>query len=80
MSESAEREQTGALAHELEATGMGPAALASIGSVALALYYYYVRGEQQRGQFVGLWPATILAFAAYLRLSRIERLLSESEE
>jgi hypothetical protein len=80
VSESTEREQTGALAHELEATGMGPAALASIGSVALALYYYYVRGEKQRGQFVGLWPATILAFAAYLRLSRIERLLSEGEE
>jgi len=38
---------------------LGPAALASMGSVALALYFYYVRGDKQRGQFIGLWPSTI---------------------
>ncbi|WP_026190219.1 hypothetical protein [Halomicrobium katesii] len=51
---------------------LGPAALASIASVALALYYYYVRGDKQRGQFVGLWPATILGLAIYRRLGEIE--------
>jgi hypothetical protein len=65
-------EPTNALANELESSGLGPAGLASIGSVALALYYYYVRGDKQKGQFVGLWPATILGFAAYLKLSQEE--------
>jgi hypothetical protein len=59
---------------------MGPAAIAAIGSVGLALYYYYVRGEKQRGQFVGLWPATILALATYLKLADIKQLLEEAED
>jgi len=73
VSQTTNDEQTSALADELEASGLGPAGLASIGSIALALYYYYVRGDEQRGQFVGLWPATILGFATYLKLSRQER-------
>jgi hypothetical protein len=59
-------------------TDLGPAALASIGSVALALYFYYVRGDKDRGQFIGLWPATILAFAAYLQLDELKE-LTESD-
>lgn len=73
MSQTSDDDHGNALADELEASGLGPAGLASIGSVALALYYYYVRGDEQRGQFIGLWPATILGFAAYLKLSRQER-------
>ncbi|MBB6646324.1 hypothetical protein [Halobellus ruber] len=61
-------------------TDLGPAALASIGSVALALYFYYVRGDKERGQFVGLWPATILAFAAYLQLDEIRQLVESDAE
>jgi hypothetical protein len=61
------------MADELESSGLGPAALSAIGSVALALYYYYVKGDEQRGQFVGLWPATILAMASYLKISRMEQ-------
>ena len=45
--------------------------MAAIGSVALALYYYYVRGDKQRGQFIGLWPGTILGLASYLKLNEI---------
>jgi len=71
---------TDALAQELDEGGLGPAVLASVGSVALALYYYYVRGEKQRGQFIGLWPATILSMAAYLKLDSIEQLLEEMTE
>ncbi|EMA26111.1 MULTISPECIES: hypothetical protein [Haloarcula] len=59
---------------------MGPAALASVASVALALYFYYVRGDKQRGQFIGLWPATILSLAAYLKLGEIKRLLEEGAD
>jgi len=63
----------------LDDSGLGPAAMAAVGSVALALYYYYVRGEKQRGQFVGLWPATILGLAVYLKLDAIRQLLEDAE-
>jgi hypothetical protein len=41
------------VARELDESGLGPGSMALMGPVALALYYY-VRGEIQRGQFVGL--------------------------
>ena len=65
---------------EIDENKVGPAAIAAIGSVGLALYYYYVRGEKQRGQFVGLWPATILGLAVYLKLGEIKQLLQESDD
>lgn len=61
-------------------TDFGPAALASVGSVALALYFYYVRGDKQRGQFVGLWPVTILALASYFKLEEISATLRHRNE
>jgi hypothetical protein len=66
------------MATELDESGIGPAVMAAVGSVALALYYYYVRGEKQRGQFVGLWPATILGLAIYLKLEEIRQLVQDS--
>lgn len=65
------------LADELDAAGLGPAGFAAVGSVLLALYYYYVRGDKQRGQFIGLWPATILGIASYLKLRGIEQRSSD---
>jgi hypothetical protein len=63
---------------DTEETAMGtdggrtsPTVMAAVGSVALALYYYYLRGDKQRGQFVGLWPATILGLATYVKLDEI---------
>jgi hypothetical protein len=41
-------------------------AFGALGSVALALYEYYVRDNQQRGMFIGLWPPTMIGFAVYL--------------
>ena len=79
MSETSDGE-TNALADELESSGLGPAALSAIGSVALALYYYYVKGDEQRGQFIGLWPATMLAMASYLKISRMERDAGNGDE
>ena len=72
-------ETAGEVLETIDETGFGPAAWASIASVALALFYYYVRDDKQRGQFVGLWPATILGLAAYLRLGEIKQLLQEAE-
>ena len=65
------------LANELDAAGLGPAGFAAIGSVALALYFYYVRSDKQRGQFIGLWPATILGIASYLKLRSVEQNLGD---
>ncbi|SFR47886.1 MULTISPECIES: hypothetical protein [Halorubrum] len=62
---------------DIDANGLGTAVIASIGSVALALYFYYVRGDKQRGQFVGLWPTTILAVASYFKLEEIRQKLDE---
>ena len=62
---------------EINTNGLGTAVVASIGSVALALYFYYVRGDKQRGQFVGLWPTTILALASYFKLEEIRQTLEE---
>lgn len=67
-------------AEGIDTDGLTPAVLASVGSVALALYFYYVRGDKQRGQFVGFWPVTILALAMYFKLQEIAQRLSESDE
>jgi len=67
-------------AEEIGTGGLGPAVLASVGSVALALYFYYVRGDKQRGQFVGLWPVTILGLASYFKLEEIKQALASSDE
>lgn len=77
MTDTTEETATGTI-EEVGTDGLGPAALAAIGSVALALYFYYVRGEKQRGQFVGLWPATILALASYFKLKQIQQAVAEN--
>jgi len=64
---------------EVGSDGLGPAVIASVGSVALALYFYYVRGDKQRGQFVGLWPVTILGLASYFKLEEIRAALERDE-
>lgn len=37
--------------------------------MALALYEYDARDDQQRGMFIGLWPPTMIGFAIYLHLT-----------
>jgi hypothetical protein len=64
---------------EIDSDGLGPAVMASVGSVLLALYFYYVRGDKQRGQFIGLWPATILGLASYFKLREIRQALAKAE-
>ncbi|ELZ46995.1 hypothetical protein C464_10079 [Halorubrum coriense DSM 10284] len=70
-------EVTADVVDDIDAEGLGTAVIASIASVALALYFYYVRGDKQRGQFVGLWPTTILAVASYFKLEEIRQKLDE---
>jgi len=79
MSDAVEETAVGT-AEEIDTDGLTPTVLASVGSVALALYFYYVRGDKQRGQFVGFWPVTILALATYFKLQEIAQMLSEGSE
>jgi hypothetical protein len=75
--ENSDDNSTAEAIEEIGTGGLGTAVIASIGSVALALYFYYVRGDKQRGQFVGLWPTTILALASYFKLEEIRQSLEE---
>ena len=68
-----EREMSGQAAEEVGEQAMGPAFLASAASVGLAWYYFFLRGEKQRGLFVGLWPPTILAFASYFNQRKMRQ-------
>ncbi|MFC7187846.1 hypothetical protein [Halorubrum yunnanense] len=79
MSDSTEDIVSGT-ADGIGADGLSPAVLASIGSVALALYFYYVRGDKQRGQFIGLWPGTILGLTTYLQLEEVKQTLGEGDD
>lgn len=44
-------------------------------SVLLSWYYFFAKGDKQRGLFVGLWPPTLMAFAGYFRGARMEDML-----
>ena len=70
-----EREVSGQAAQEVGEQALGPAFLASAASVALSWYYFFIRGDRQRGLFVGLWPPTILAFASYFSQRKMRRQL-----
>lgn len=52
-------------------TGRDPVILAAAGSVLLAWYQYYVRGNKEHGLFIGLWPPTLLAFSNAVRINEI---------
>ena len=67
-------------AESIDTDDLSPAVLASVGSVALALYYYYAQGDKQRGQFVGFWPVTILALASYFKLEEIKQMRMSADE
>jgi len=78
MDSSADKPTTEAL-DGINTDGISTAVIASVGSVMLALYFYYVRGDKQRGQFVGLWPTSILALASYFKLEEIKQALEDLE-
>ena len=39
-------------------------------SFLYSVYLYFIDGDEQAGLYVGLWPATILAFAIAIRQRR----------
>lgn len=70
--------QKRATGEAVERSGMHPAVIASAASVLLSWYVFFVRGEKQRGIFVGLWPPTFLAFASYFEQMRTRKQLERS--
>jgi len=70
-----EQDVSGQAAEEVGEQALGPAALASAASVGLAWYYFFLRGDKERGLFVGLWPPTILAFASYFNQRKMREQL-----
>ncbi len=49
------------------------AILASAASVLLSWHQFFIRGNRERGLFIGLWPPTILAFASYFNQKKMEQ-------
>ncbi|AFZ71329.1 hypothetical protein [Natronobacterium gregoryi] len=70
-----ERDVSGQATEEISEQAIGPAFLASAASVGLAWYYFFLRGDRERGLFVGLWPPTILAFASYFNQRKMRQQL-----
>ena len=62
-------------AREVGEQAIGPAFIASVASVGLSWYYFFIRDDRQRGLFVGLWPPTILAFASYINQRKMRQQL-----
>ena len=48
-------------------TAGDPVATIAAGSVLLAWYQFYIKGNKESGIFVGLWAPTLLAAASYLQ-------------
>ena len=77
MSSRSQRSQREAM-RAAERTTMDPAVMVSAGSVLLAWYQYFLRGNKEMGLFVGLWPPTILAFASYFEQTRMSDALDRA--
>lgn len=56
-------------------TGSDPAVVAAAASVLLSWYYFFVKGDRERGIFVGLWPPTIFAFVSYFQQTQMKNRL-----
>ena len=50
-----------------------PVATLAAGSVLYSWFNFYVRGNKQRGIFIGLWAPTLLAFSNAVRINDISR-------
>lgn len=69
--ESSVAQEVDEMADTMPMTAGDPVATAAAGSVVLAWYQYYVKGDRQSGIFVGLWAPTLLAAASYLQQKQI---------
>ena len=61
-----------------EQTSSNPTIMASVGSIVLSWYLFFVAGDREGGLFVGLWAPTILAFGSYFRQTRMHAKLDQA--
>ena len=61
-------------------TGRDPVIMAALGSVLLAWYQFYIRGNKEHGLFIGLWPPTLLAFSNAIRINAISKKVESRTE
>lgn len=78
MSTQERQEQTDEAMAAAGETGTDPAVIAAAGSVVLSWYFFFARGDKERGLFVGLWPPTILAFASYFNQTHMRDHLDQA--
>mgnify|MGYP000563181308 CR=1 FL=1 len=63
-----ESDEARALASE---SSRDPTVIAALASIALSLYYFYIKGDRERGLFVGLWAPTLLSLANYTSMAKV---------
>ena len=61
-----------------ERTGRDPFVLAALASIPLSWYYFFAKGDRERGIFVGLWAPTLLAIGSYFRQMRMHEMMERS--
>lgn len=58
-------------------TGMDPIVYASVASIALSQYFFFMKGDRELGIFIGLWPPTFMALASYFRQAEMYQMLQQ---
>lgn len=72
---SMDKSETQPVRATAQKTGSDPAVVAAAASVLLSWYYFFVKGDRERGIFVGLWPPTIFAFVSYFQQTQMKNRL-----
>lgn len=74
MMQEKESEATDEVQEIVDSTPMSagdPVAFVAAASVLYSWYNFYMKGNKQKGIFVGLWAPTLLAGASYLQQKSI---------
>ena len=61
-----------------ERTGRDPFVIAALVSIPLSWYFFFGKGDRERGLLIGLWAPTLLAFGSYFRQARMHEMMEES--
>lgn len=65
--ESETREEVEQMVDSMPLSAGDPVVAAAVGSVLYAWYQFYIKGDAEKGLFIGLWAPTLLAAAGYLQ-------------
>jgi len=71
MSKSLAQQEAREASAAARSSSRDPTVIAAVASVGLAWYYFYIKGDTERGIFVGLWPPTLLTLANYISMAKV---------